>query len=391
MRAFAFILISFFSSFGDTLFLAGVPLYFYKASGGSIAETAYLPIVITIAIFLSKRVIFDLNKKHPLQLTAYGEILMGAIEILLIGIVWHYPSQWVILIGTLPLAVIYNVYAPAKFFRIQEYFFKEDVFHLTTWQSAANRLGTLAAIFLSGWIVVHSGIIGILAVDCASFLLFGGFALLYLRRFSNSAQPVSGNKAQVTEKHALNLKVTALKWLLPLISLSTFFVTWDRSSVVATAATTTGLSVDSLSIYKALFGAAGIILGVVVGKLGERAGLYAWCAGLFLGTIGIACIGGNPIPVAYFLFFIAGLVSCIANPVLKTIYSEVSRLGGDGISVSTGHWIYNSVLSFSLLPIGILTEKVHFLNALQISALAVAVIGALGGAVILKTLNGVPK
>jgi hypothetical protein len=114
MKKVTFLLLTFLSSFGDTLFLAGVPLYLYSKTN-SVSYSFLVPIVITITLLVVRTFAKKFQNYDSLSLVGIGEFSMFAIEIGIIFIHYFLQSPWVIIIGLIPLAAVYNVYAAAKF------------------------------------------------------------------------------------------------------------------------------------------------------------------------------------------------------------------------------------------------------------------------------------
>ena len=391
MVSVAFILLSFLSSFGDTLFLTGLPIYFYKVSGGSILETTYVSIAITITVLLTRKWIISFNKKHPLLITAYGELTMAAIEAVILVAYFFCHSKWIVLAGVFPLAMTYNFYAPAKFFKLQDYFFKSDVFYLTAWQSAANRFGVLAAIFVSGWVVLHWGLNGILIIDGLTFLFFGAMVLWGYRLFPErvEAAVVSEDSGKAD---ANIIPKGALGFGLVLIAVSTLFASWEIASSIAVSSKITFMDVDKIGVLRAIIGGLGVFAGLFISRHAQKFSFPIWVFTLFILTFGLLVTGHFGSEAIYVLFFFGGVLACIGLPVQRGIYERVKLQGGDDTLVTSGQWIYNAALSLSLIPIGYFSDHnlVPSLNALQISAGTILVVGLFGGFIIYKGLRGVP-
>lgn len=171
------------SSFGDVVFLTGVPLYLYRSSGGRLTETTYIMFLITLTVFLMKRYIIKINKKNPLLVIGWGEISMAGIELLLLGCYSVFHSKWIVVFGTVPLAALYNTYAPSKKYRIQEYFFENDLHFWTAIQSGFDRMGRLLGVACSGLLAEQQNLSFILLIDASSFLFFWWFLFGYLSFF----------------------------------------------------------------------------------------------------------------------------------------------------------------------------------------------------------------
>ena len=386
-----FILMSFLSSFGDTLFLTGLPLYFYKESGGSVLQTTYVSIAITISVLLTRKWIIHFNKKHPLLITAYGEIAMAGIEAIVLVAYLIFKSKWIVLAGVFPLAVTYNFYAPAKFLKLQDYFFKTDVFYLTAWQSAANRFGILTAIFVSGWIVIHWGIEGILIIDGLTFLIFGLMVLWGYRVFPTRTEAAVLPDLPNSVATENIIPPSALAFSLILISVGTLFTSWEVASSIAISSKVSSFGVDKMGAMRAIVGGLGVIVGLLISRYAKQWSFHIWTFSLFILTLGLSVVGAFGNEAIYVLFFFGGILACINLPVERGIYERVKLQGGDDTFFISGQWIYNAALSLCLIPIGYLSDSntIPALNALQISSLTILVVGLLGGYVIYRHLVGV--
>jgi hypothetical protein len=239
---------------------------------------------------------------------------------------------------------------------------------------------------LSGFVVIKFGIIGILTLDGASFILFG-LAMFFSRaRIANVFPKENNPQSSLSGRH--NVKIALI-----LISVFVLFSNWEQSSSVATASKITLLQIDYVSALRALFSGLGVIAGVLISRYFIKLSYRFWVATIFVLTVGVfLCAGRLPIQTSYILFFGGGLVSCLALPVRKEIYRSIDSAGGDHNKVVSYQLVYNAALSFSLLPIGYLADSSALsINALQISVGTILITGLLGGSLIYLGLKEAVK
>jgi hypothetical protein len=390
-----FVILSFLSTLGDTLFLAGVPLFFYSsAQSNAMIGTAYLPVIITLSIFAAKRFITKSNQRDPVKLTAWCEIAMGIIELIILGIFLLSESKSVILFGIIPLAFIYNIYAPSKFFKLQSIFFQKNVFYWTTWQSAMNRLGVLTGVALSGYILVNHGIKSILIVDALTFLFYGS-ALLALGKLVKT-QNLRDDEKQEPSKLVTDLPQFSkiqINYFMVLISLSTLFLVWERSSIVAITDQLNIFTIDTGSYYRAILGFAGVGTGLLVSKYLLNKAINIWITvltsifvfsslGTLLGLEVIICI----------MFYLGGILATLSLPVQRHLYHSIKENGGDDSFVMTNHWVYNALISLSLFPINFISSdsvaiSVGTSNTFAFTVISILGFGAIGGYIVLKKMR----
>src|SRR5262245_39140480 len=105
----AFLAVSFLSSAGDAIFLAGIPLFLFQDSG-SVTATTLVPFAIILTVIAAQHLVRK-TTSDAVSLVAYGELAMGGLEFVVIGLYSVWPSKWLIVAAVVPLALIYNYYA----------------------------------------------------------------------------------------------------------------------------------------------------------------------------------------------------------------------------------------------------------------------------------------
>ncbi len=391
LKSVVFILLCYLSSFGDAIFLSGIPVFFYQESGGSILETTYVSVAIIVTVIIARKWIVHFNKKSPLLMTAVGEVLMGCIEIVLI-VLYHFThSKWVIIVGVFPLALVYNFYVPIKFFRLQDHFFPGDTFFLTSIQSAAFKIGTLSGIFISGFIVLSYGIYGVLVIDSLSFFLFG--IAMYVAYRVLKVSSMKKNEAEKPKESPISLITNNVVLVVVFISISmaTLFTSWEQASAIAVASKITHFAVDKSSLMRAYIGAMGMLSSLFFVKIFSRHNLYLWFVTLFVLAIVLTVLGSVlPYFAVDLLFFFGGVLSVLVLPIQRSVYKALEVKNLNFAEVAAKHWIYNSALGLSLIPIGYFCDRITtpVFNDLQMSMMLVLFFGCVGGLVIYKRQIG---
>lgn len=390
LKKIGFILLSFLSSFGDSVFLSGVPLYLYKSGGNSIFDTTLVTVAITLTVIVARKPIARINSQHPLLVTGVGELLMGLVELMLLAAYIIYSSKWLIVLGVIPLALIYNSYGAAKFYRIQDYVFGDDSHFYVSLQSAANRIGMLMGVAASGWLVTRSGVKSILLVDSASFLFYG-IIVIYLFSRSRVSKPELSKSNSIktfAQKSLIGISRNYISYGLVFMFVAGLFTTWEQASSVAIVSKLSTLPLDQVSRSRAILSGVGILAGLVSARFFPRMLYSTWLVSILILTIGVSLLAGASLPiVTVILFFAGGLLASITVPVQRELFSLAGGSEEGKSALAATYWIYGAGLKLMIAPITWIAESklVSFLNSLQSVTTLIFLVGIVGGYLISKT------
>lgn len=377
-----YLLFSFLSALGDTVFLFGIPLYLYQENGKQLSYSALVPFIIILTIFIFKKFIFKVNHLNALFLVATGELAMGIIELLLlVSLAFFNNSSVVILLMLIPLALTYNIYSASKRLKIQDYFFIENKVFLNGIHSTLDRLGRLCGFFLAGLILDKFSIFGLILFDSITFFSFGLFSLFYY--ITSKSNPhlkslsTEDNEQDIIPNSSLQTKLIFIF----LITLN-LFLSWENSSFVPSIQRESNISIFSLAESKALLNLVGLVFGLVIIKFLTKnisQMLYFFIA-LLLTTL----LFTNGIVLFYAISLIVGVFSIILVSFQRGLIKKFANNKRSLSEVSTNFWYFQVVTSFSILPINFLSDKFDFLKSNNILILCYLLIGIMIGFIISK-------
>lgn len=375
---------SFISSFGDALFLTGVPLYLYEYGGKSVFFALLFSLVINLTVVLSKKLIIQLNRKSAWSLVAAGELSMAAAEIMLLVAFFLFPSHFVLFPGIFILALIYNAYAAAKFYRLPQDFFQDNTPKQATIQSSFYRAGTLAGIIAAGPLYGLGGLPAIMIADILSFLTFGLFVLWTGKSKSTPIQtdePKSSHQDNNATTKSPNNQNQNLKKTLFYICFSSLILSWEQSALLPIINQTFGTPLSSASIERGIYGIIGVLLGVFIGRRSQHLSLSIWKTSLTvgLGFIFIFLFIESSLN-RLLIFFVFGLIGSFAISSQRELQLQAAK----STQTNTGEllakiWIANSCTKFFLPLVGLLSDRfASFLNPIQLSILGLVALGSVG-------------
>jgi MarR-like DNA-binding transcriptional regulator SgrR of sgrS sRNA len=390
MKSLFFILLSFFSSVGDSVFLTGIPLFLFHSNGDSLVSANYVAAAIAVAVLATRGWSEKLPHVTPLLTVGLGECAMAALELVIAGAYWATGEKWLVLVGVLPLAFIYNLYAPYKFFRIQDCVAKREVFQFSTWVAAAQRLGFLAGVAASGWLLTRHGAVGIILFDAASFATYGLATLwIYHRsRHAGAASSVPAQKSTSTvapSLRGLRFGGTALA----LLTVASLLGSWEQGNAIAVATQTLGESIDRMAAARATYSGVGIAAALILSHF-----LPAWSFVAWIGAMA-ALLAGSPLlslthpgAAVSLMFFVGGAASCLRIPVAREIYHMAEQERVDGRSMMPRHWICNAMLNFALPFVALLAQSAASTARPPLfwAVLGVAILGTCGGIAVSRWL-----
>ncbi|MBI2519037.1 MAG: hypothetical protein HYV97_01410 [Bdellovibrio sp.] len=382
-----FLALSLLSRFGDTVFLVGLPIHLYKLGGNSILSSTYVNLLITLTILTAHKLVLKVNAKNPLFVAGAGELVMFFIELVLLAVISITgESQTLILLFVIPLALTYNLYAPAKFFQLQDYFFVNKPFFFTTLQSILSSIGVILGILASGYIEHHFGLTGLLWVDALSFLAFGIPMLMYYYRKLEPVVTVHG-----IESPAAILSKGQIKFLICLLTASSLFLSWETASLLSVSAKSFGMQLTTLGFMRSVWGAIGLLIGLWLSAQTARIAISSWAFCLILLvplTIGFSSL--NPALTLPIFFMAIGVISSLAISIQRLVFRSLDESSAVFSKLNSMQWIYESALAIFITPIGYLSDHAFeiYLLPLHVAIIALFVIGGLGSLVTTKLLLG---
>lgn len=380
-----YLALSFFSALGDTVFLFGVPLYLYQLGNNKLWYAALVPFTIILTIILFKRFIFAVNHLNPIKLVGIGEITIGVIEILILLSVDFVPHKEILLIlGLVPLALIYNLYSASKRIKVQDYFFKENRIVMNGWHSFCDRFGRVLGVFISGLLLVNSGIKGILIFDAISFFVFGGF-MLFCYRFGDQEPIYVTSEASNEESKVIPIsnKIFEIGLFIGLIALN-LAGAWENSSLLPAVQNITQYSIESLAGIKALSAGFGMILGLIILKfLPTKVGFFSF--NIFIIFICLSLVG-LPAHIYFVIFSIGfGLLGILLVTLQRGFIKRISSDGKSFSEVATRFWYLQVSTSLIVLPLNFGLDYFEFKSPYSIAILVCLTVGTLIGALTSKT------
>lgn len=374
-----YLFISFFSALGDTVFLFGVPLYLYQLGNNKLWYAALVPFTIILTIIIFKRFIFAVNHLNPIKLVGVGELAIGLVEILILLLVDSVPRKELLLVlGLIPLALIYNIYSASKRLKVQDYFFKENRVVMNGWHSTCDRLGRVLGVFLAGFLLNNSGIKGILIFDALSFFVFGGFMLFYYR--FGDREPAKVTTGPVDEESIVipNNRLIEMGLFIGLIALN-LAASWENSSLLPAVQKVTRLSIETLSGVKAISAGVGMVIGLMILKLRPRivGPLISMIMALFvvLSVLGIS-------PYIFFVIFSIGfgLLGILLVTLQRGFIKRISSEGKSFSEVATRFWYLQVITSLIVLPLNFGLDHFDFASPYSIAILVCLIVGVFIGA-----------
>jgi hypothetical protein len=375
-----FLSMFFLSSVGDALFLSGIPLFLFVESGGRLSSLTLLSVIISVTIVVGRKVIFKINQSEPLLTTAYGEWVMASIEVLLLGFWLLTGSVWVIAIALVPLAMTYNAYAPAKFLRLQDYFYSDQQrTWLTSVQSSLDKIGLLVGMAISGWIVSVAGIVGILVLDAITFSAFGLYAYWASKHEEEEATnklASDAGKSESVSEEADSLKRLA-PLLLPFVVVITVIIAWDETiSIGILQKDHPHQALATLTFLKATLGVAGMIAGTLLARCYPKYLYWLWFS--------IPPVVGSLLLMSFDLkflvvFFLAGIIGSTIVVIEREIIAATSDAQSRGKRASQ-LWIASSVAKISIPALALILDSLDpsLVNGSQASGFFILFVFTLG-------------
>jgi hypothetical protein len=361
LKTVAFLLLTFLSSFGDTLFLAGIPLYLFNRTS-SVSFSLLVPVVITITLLLVRPYLKKVQSGNQVMLVAKGELAMFAVEAAMILAHSVLQSPWVIIAGLVPLAAIYNSYAGAKFMTLPNYFERAPHATFSAAHSWCLRVGALVGALASGFLISEFGAMGLLLGDSISFLLMGGFLLLAMRIWKKDFAIGDGKALEiVSQKSPANFNIKFAqrlpKLLLSLIVFGAVTLTWERSTSAAFLSVLPGYSIESAGFQRAVWNFTGLMTGFILLSAFSRYQMIAWSISIFavllLGTLSFALSPFLSFPM---MCFAAGFLGVLQVPSIRSAFKLLTETHGYEENFSHSFWPISSALGILLLPVGLLTD-----------------------------------
>lgn len=389
------ILLSLVSSIGDTLFLTGIPLYFFVSGEGNIVDTTYVAIAITITIVLFQKPIRKINMDgNPLFIVGIGEMTMGAIEIIILILFIYFKSKWILLAAVFPLALVYNFYAASKFFKIQDYFFHSDDMFLTSIQSAAIKLGRVFGISLVAYILKSGGIEQIILLDAISFFIFGSYILMnYFIKGSIAFIPFS-KKEPSSNIPNCNLTEKKVQFGLMIWGMAKLLGAWEGASSQAIFAKNSLLSLIDIGNLRAVMTGIGIVIGIMFAKYFKKIIVNAWFLSILVSTVGMLFSFRLAPEFTIVIFYLcAGFGLSTTVPIMRMIYKFYEEQGTDSNYIMMKQWVYGSVISLLILPLGMISDlNIVKLNInIELTFLSMSIIGLASGFVMVKIARSMRK
>lgn len=369
LRSLSFLFLSFLSQMGDCIFLSGIPLYLYKESG-SLLETSYVTIVITICVFLFKKYIKKSLDKNPLKVTGIGELSMGIVETVFLILFIFLESKYIIMISVFPLAIIYNIYAPSKFLYIQKYFFKSKEFQLTTIQSVVNKTGVFAGVIISGYLVENGGVKLILLADIFTFLIYGISMLIFYRLLDDE---VNDDEKKVSSEQESMMDWGSRSKPVYVIALFVFtlIATVEQASMISILSRFLNVGLDYASYIKSIMTFIGLLVGTFLSfKFFKRVfNIWIACFVLIL-TLSLFL---DKVNFIYVILVLIGVIGSLSIPIQKDFYKGLSLSGKDDKKFAANIWVLQSFERLSVAPIMIILEKLNLYELNEISFMFVLV------------------
>ncbi len=380
-----FLFLSVLSKFGDTVFLVGLPIHLYKLGGGSILSSTYLSLVITLTILGASKLVISVNAKNPLLISGLGEVGMFLIEMLLLASIKVFgESEFIVLIFIVPLALTYNLYASAKFFQLQDYFFTNRLFYWTTIQSVLSQLGLLLGIISASYLETFFGLTGLLVVDAVSFLAFGLPMIFYYRKGLEPQEIASASDLSNSEK--LDKRTAVL--LIYLITGASLFLSWETASALSTASSSFAYELTTLGFMRGVLGVGGLALGLLISRSSPRTSALVWTISLVVGLPLTFCLTfWHAASALSLLFFCTGLISALGVAIQRQVFYSLKTSSLEFSKLNSLQWIYESVLALLVTPIGYLCDlRGTMLLPIQIALLSLVIFGGFGSWITTKNL-----
>lgn len=372
-----YLFFSFLSALGDTVFLFGIPLYLYNENGKQLSYSALVPFIIIFTIFAFKKFIFKVNHLNPLFLVSTGELVMGAIElVLLFLLVLFKQSSLLILLMLIPLALTYNIYSASKRLKIQDYFFSDNKVFLNGIHSTLDRIGRLLGVFLAGYILEHFNISGLILFDALTFFSFGLFVLIFYCSKKNDCV-ATVTSIEDKEKDVIPNSYSQVKTIFILLIVLNLFLAWENSSFVPSFQREGNYDLFNLVQIKAGLNLIGLILGLVALKFFlQKITLFLY--GLsFTFLLSVSFFSG--IELFCLLSVFVGFMSILLVSFQRGLIKRIAAHGKSLSEVATSFWYFQVVTSFSILPINFLSDTYGFFQSSNILIFSYLAIGLIIG------------
>ncbi len=389
MFKYFFLAFSFVSSFGDAVFLTGIPLYLYTQSG-SLTASALLPVVIAVTILLFRHPIAGASEVNPVLLTGLGELTMVGLELVILFFIPFTNHTLLLSVATIPLAVAYNIYGSAKFFRVQEYFFEQNMVFWTALQGIGNKVGFIAGGGASALILAKSGLAGLIVIDLASFLAFGLFMLfLYLFGHRTKIYKQESSSSPTSEKTPILPRNLSGLGGIGAMSAITLLLVWERSSLIPSATLALGTTSEFTAELRTIIVVGAMLLATVLLRLNAARLSQYFFAGLIFLAVGVLMTLIRETQTAGFAILLLGIGCIMATqlPLQKLIYNSFEIDEKHKSRLIANHWIWTSALTLLLLPINYFFSDLGHMTLVCMLG-SILFIGGLGGIAVAEYLIG---
>lgn len=393
MKTALILISSFFGSIGDTVFLFGVPMYLFQTFNSSFFASSLISLAITITVLVARKYIVDINQNNPVLLTAIGESAMGLVELALLAFYsFVSPSPWTIIIGTIPLALIYNSYAASKFLRVQEHVFPNRVLFYSALQSGLVRVGSLLGVSIAGWLLLKYGLRSILLLDSMSFLISGLVLSLFIKngshRVTKNVEHSDDHSNVSANNPVISVNEQSTHQYLVLVFLSLVFLAWEQASALATISVISGKSLSECSIFRGIFGAVGVVASIALIHFRPQWMMKSWVLALtILVTFGGIFSFVSPLFAAGILLFFGSFIGSIQTPVQRYIYSNAETLSLYSKPLPAQQMTLSSGLTITLPVLGLFLDRAMLGQAwiLPVTFGFIIFIGIFGGYLLKKS------
>ena len=352
LRSFLACFFAMLSSVGDSVFLVGLPLFFFYSGDELISQSTLVVLIINLTLFLSRKNVYKKNSEDVLRTVGKGELSMGIVELILLGIYYFYPNKYLLLFGIVPLAYIYNSYAPSKFFRLPSYLFNQKITQKTSILNYCNQIGFLIGILFAGFFIERESLSLILIFDASTFILYGVYIFL-LKKYDGRKYETDDNiiENKIDHKTSLNgrnfFKISCFVALL---------FSWMQSSIIPVIETIFKMGAFVTTVFYAL----AVLLGGFIGslivsknkslalKMFQFSYIIICVTGIFSWSIGT--VWGYSIILA-----ILGLYKVLV-PTMKREYYEIVEKQLDDPSLLSKQWVFDGISTIVMVPLAVVAD-----------------------------------
>ncbi len=361
---------TFISSIGDTLFLVGLPVYFYKSGDGNLLHATFVSIFINLIVFISRKFIIKLHTTSSyIKVVAYGEIIMGVTELIILILFNTFNQKWILLVGIIPLALLYNIYAVPKFYHIQDSFETRNIIRYTSMLSFFREFGMFSGILIVGFLMEHYTINEIIIVDAMTFIIYGLFILLSKKKQDTESSSSKGN--QVLKRKGdedPDLRLSMRQFFITSSFVACFF-SWGQSSAVSVINNWISLPYDQITFVQFISGGVGVTLGFkFVTIINKKNMLRFWSIFSYVGVLLTIITSYSMQSLSIIiLFFTLGFLKAISDATKKLVYDWQISIGNEH-KVSSIQWTYEAFIKISLVPLAYIAN-LYYKNSGQLMAL----------------------